>query len=151
MWDITVWSAMARYPRAGLFKSWKPGTGTFTTSMSHSGATRGKWYRALNGEEKWNFPYYSFHNSYLEDHLVIHHHTNQVILYVKCILIPLKIVSLHLNKKQFKIMKIGILHLTDAHFSSDKDFVYNKTSKIVAAVKYIYEDCDKYTSLSAVI
>ena len=40
-------------------------------------------------------------------------------------------------------MKIGILHLTDAHFSSDKDFVYNKTSKIVAAVKYIYEDCDK--------
>ena len=35
-------------------------------------------------------------------------------------------------------MKIGILHLTDAHFSSDKDFVYNKTSKIVAAVKYIY-------------
>ena len=38
-------------------KSWKPGTGTFTTSMSHSGATRGKWYRALNGEEKWNICY----------------------------------------------------------------------------------------------
>ena len=54
MWDITVWSAMARYPRAGLFKSWKPGTGIFTTSMSLSGATRGKWYRALNGEGKWN-------------------------------------------------------------------------------------------------
>lgn len=57
MSDTTVWSAMARYPRAGLFKSWKPGIGIFTTSMSHSGATRGKWCRVLNGEEKWNICY----------------------------------------------------------------------------------------------
>mgnify|MGYP000563829880 FL=1 len=40
-------------------------------------------------------------------------------------------------------MKIGILHLTDAHFSSSKDFVCDKVSKIVAAIKYIYEDCEK--------
>lgn len=40
-------------------------------------------------------------------------------------------------------MKIGILHLTDAHFSSNKDFVCDKASKIVAAIKYIYEDCEK--------
>lgn len=31
-------------------------------------------------------------------------------------------------------MKIGILHLTDAHFSSSKDFVCDKVSKIVAAI-----------------
>ena len=40
-------------------------------------------------------------------------------------------------------MKIGVLHLTDAHFSTDKDFVCDKVSKIVAAIKYVYEDCDR--------
>lgn len=40
-------------------------------------------------------------------------------------------------------MKIGILHLTDAHFSSDTDFVCDKASKIVVAIKYIYEDCER--------
>lgn len=40
-------------------------------------------------------------------------------------------------------MKIGVLRLTDAHFSTDKDFVCDKVSKIVAAIKYVYEDCDR--------
>lgn len=40
-------------------------------------------------------------------------------------------------------MEIGVLHLTDAHFSTDKDFVCDKVSKIVAAIKYVYEDCDR--------
>ncbi len=31
-----------KIPKSRLIQSWKPGTGTFTTSMSHSGAIRGK-------------------------------------------------------------------------------------------------------------
>ncbi len=58
MWILPCASAMARYPRAGLFKSWKGrGQGHLQRVVSHSGATRGKWYRALNGEEKWNICY----------------------------------------------------------------------------------------------
>lgn len=43
-----------KIPKSRLIQSWKLGIGIFTTSMSHSAATRGKWYRALNGEGKWN-------------------------------------------------------------------------------------------------
>lgn len=40
-------------------------------------------------------------------------------------------------------MKIGILHLTDAHIKSSSDWIIDKYSNIVSAVKDIYEDCDK--------
>lgn len=40
-------------------------------------------------------------------------------------------------------MKIGILHLTDAHISSKNDFICSKTSKIVAAIKNVFEECEK--------
>lgn len=40
-------------------------------------------------------------------------------------------------------MKIGILHLTDAHIKSSSDWIIDKYSTIASAIKNIYEDCNR--------